>query len=98
MAPKQVLRFDTKITVLNRALGHAVDKRWPVATAQWAAGSLFEIDEIAGLPTPGPTERPAGLAWVTICAQRGLDRPLHLGAGAWLEVCAVDGGNGSRSG
>ena len=70
--PLQTLRFDTRITVLNRAWGHPLDKRWPVATLQWAGACLFEIDEVAMPPgavpitPPEPGRLPEGLAWVSM--------------------------------
>ncbi|MFM8342932.1 MAG: hypothetical protein ACKOB5_00205 [Betaproteobacteria bacterium] len=89
-----VLRFDTRITVLNRALGRPLDTRWPVATVQWAGQSLFEIDEVvAGEVRPATCAPgaglPAGLAWVTIQGSDA-DRTAglrELSPGAWLE-CA----------
>ncbi len=43
------LQFDTKITVVNRALGFEIDRRHPVATVQLAGENLVELDEINGL-------------------------------------------------
>jgi len=43
------MQFDTKITVINRALGFETDHRHPVATVQLAGKNLVELDEIAGL-------------------------------------------------
>lgn len=45
------LQFDTKITVINRALGFEIDRRHPVATVQLAGKNLVELDEVAGLNT-----------------------------------------------
>jgi hypothetical protein len=92
LAPRAQLRFDTKITVLNRALGRALDTRWPVATAQFAGASLFEIDEVvdAQVAAPGAHgELPAGLAWLTMAGAAGDSGDGHLleiSPGAWLEV------------
>ncbi len=38
--------FDTRITVINRALRRALDGRYPVAVVQLAGRSLVEIDEV----------------------------------------------------
>ena len=97
--PLQTLRFDTRITVLNRAWGQPLDKRWPVATLQWAAGSLFEIDEVAMPQTaqppgqPDPSQLPSGLAWVSLQRPAGwADAPgdpaslREIWPGAWLEL------------
>ena len=71
LAPLQTLQFDTRITVLNRALGHDAQARWPVATVQFGGQCLFEIDEVrdpqVGAPPQGtPMSLPHGLAWVTM--------------------------------
>jgi len=89
LAPKQVLRFDTKITVLNRALGRDIAHRWPVATAQWAGGCLFEIDEVVDdgvCAAPMADALPAGLAWITVQGAGGSNTLLALSPAAWLEV------------
>jgi hypothetical protein len=96
LAPRQALRFDTKITVLNRALGHEIGKRWPVATLQWADFSLFEIDEVidpAVVPAApaatatSPPALPPGLAWITLRTAPGTPHALvELSSGAWLET------------
>ena len=88
--PSAVLRFDTKITVLNRA--HQLDNghRWPVATVQWAGESLFEIDEVVlpGGATAALSDHtlPAGLAWVTLRAARPQCALAAIGPGAWIET------------
>jgi hypothetical protein len=91
LAPKQSLQFDTKITVLNRALGRTVDSRWPVATTQWAGGCLFEIDEVQdpGLQAPATVGAlPAGLAWISMQAPSNAPpaRLFEVSPGAWLEL------------
>ena len=45
------LRFDTKITVLNRALGCEMEKEYPVAAVQLAGSNLVELDEVPELKT-----------------------------------------------
>lgn len=98
LRPRQILQFDTKITVLNRALGHDITRRWPVATAQWAGASLFEIDEVADpqvTAAPLATDAlPCGLAWVTMVVPAALSATLPPGRlfavspGAWVETVA----------
>lgn len=71
------LRFETRISVLNRGLGLAPDHRLPVATVQLAAGSLIEIDQLpaASLRSPGAAGVPVrGIAQISLVGnqQRGL--------------------------
>jgi len=42
-------QFDTKITVINHALGHPTGHQHPVATAQLSGENLVELDQIDGL-------------------------------------------------
>jgi len=42
-------QFDTKITVINQALGLDIEQRHPVATVQLAGKTLVELDEVADL-------------------------------------------------
>lgn len=44
------LNFDTKVTVINRALGHPIDRRMPVASAQLRQQHFMEIDEVTEFP------------------------------------------------
>lgn len=44
------LNFDTKVTVINRALGHPIDRRMPVASSQLRQQHFMEIDEVAEFP------------------------------------------------
>ena len=77
------LRFDSRVSALNRALGLDPEWRRPVATLQLAQDSLVEIDQV---PEHGPTPAacaqaeglPAGLAMVSLFAD--LDLPLPDGA------------------
>ena len=46
----QPMRFETRITVLNRALGLPLPQRHPVVTMQLGGGNLIEMDQIPGLP------------------------------------------------
>lgn len=49
LSGSEPLAFETRITVINRALGLPVTQRHPVATVQLAGKSLIEIDQLAGL-------------------------------------------------
>ncbi|MBU2980040.1 hypothetical protein [Alteromonas sp. C1M14] len=53
------LNFDTKVTVVNRALGHPIDQRMPVASAQLQQQNFIEVDEVVAF-SARPT-RPCGL-------------------------------------
>lgn len=92
LSPLSTLCFDTKVTVLNRALGRALDTRWPLATAQFAGSCLFEMDEVLDarvLPASSPGTLPTGLAWVTMIAPLGDGRLREISPGAWLETLAA---------
>ena len=84
MAPRGTLRFDTRVTVLSRALGQPLDHPWPVATLQWAGRSLFEIDAVqdARVATPATGTPPDGLSWLTMDGAAGMR---ELAPGVWLE-------------
>ncbi len=91
LLPSATLQFETKVTVLNRALGRELGARWPLATVTLAGRCLFEIDEVvhAAVSTPADAAQlPAGLAWVsahspqTDAASAAL---LQLAPGAWFE-------------
>ena len=85
LLPTSTLQFDTKVTVLNRAFGRALDARWPVATVQLAGQSLFEIDEVVdACVSSAASALPAGLAWVTLHGSGGAGLR-ELSSGAWLE-------------
>ena len=91
LCPVATLRFETKVTVLNRALGRPIDTAWPLATTQFAGAALFEIDEVVDAAVSPPAHRgelPAGLAWVTLAAPASACRSglVELSPGAWLET------------
>jgi hypothetical protein len=92
LSPGPALRFDTRITVLNRALAKPLETRWPVATLAWAGSSLFEIDEVRDaaleptMPAASTSPLPAGLAWIAIQAPTA--PPKEISPGAWLECLA----------
>jgi hypothetical protein len=62
--------FDTRITVLNRALGRALDDRHPVAVVQLAGQSLVEIDEVRDDAATNVDGRPRGV-WSLAIARSG---------------------------
>lgn len=74
------LRFDSRVSALNRCLGLDPEQQRPVATLQLAQDSMLEIDEVAEHgPAPAVAAGlPAGLAMVSLWA----DPSLH-GAAAW---------------
>ncbi len=93
LQPGAALRFETRITVLNRALAQPLTQRWPVATLQWAGCSLFEIDEVQHpqVSAAAPAgQLPQGLAWIGMDVPGGLGalgggRLIEISPGAWLE-------------
>lgn len=61
------LRFDTRITVINQALGLPLEQRHPVGTLQLAGNALIEVDHIAAA-TPPPADLCTGTAAVVFHA------------------------------
>ncbi len=53
LASREGLRFDTRITVVNQALGLPLEQRHPVGTLQLDNNALIEVDQIAGTTAPG---------------------------------------------
>ncbi len=84
LAPRATLRFNTRVTVLSRALDRQLDHPWPVATLQWAGRSLFEIDEVLHplVSSPAAGQPPDGLAWLSMEGAAGMQ---ELSPGVWLE-------------
>lgn len=72
--------FDTRITVLNRALGRPLDGGYPVAVLPMPGQCLVEIDEVA-LPAPAAVRR-AGLHSLALCLPAGDDDALR--AAGWV--------------
>ncbi|WP_163932442.1 VOC family protein [Paraferrimonas sp. SM1919] len=61
------LKFDTKVTVLNKAWGKATENQYPVATLQLNGKALFEIDEVVGSDiNPASDSLPAGIGLIRI--------------------------------
>lgn len=65
------LKFETKITVVNRARGLDIESRHPVSTIQLRGRNLVEIDQLDGLsPRPAaPGSLPAGIALVSFAVE-----------------------------
>ncbi len=63
----QGLKFDTKITVINRAREFALEQKHPVSTLQLRGCNLIEIDQLEGLSARSalPGMVPAGIAVIT---------------------------------
>ena len=73
----QGLAFDTKITVINRALGLPVDTRHPVATIQLAGNNLVELDQIESLQHQ-PQNQPAPAAGIAMISFAVMELPAEL--------------------
>ncbi len=60
-------RFETKITVINRAHGLPIEHRHPVATLQLHGNNLIEIDQLAGLQPPATNDAhlPPGISMLS---------------------------------
>lgn len=85
--PRPTFRFDTRVTVLSRALERPLDHPWPVATVQWEGASLFEIDEVNDARLLPSDDRQAplnGLSWLTMDGPAGMQQ---ISPGVWLERC-----------
>ena len=88
LADHQGLRFNTRVSALNAALG--IDPEWqrPVGTLQLAGNSMIEIDHVPehDRPSPCASGLPSGLAMVSFHARRDLALP--AGA-AWRDIGAT---------
>ena len=62
------VKFETKITVINRARQFDIGRRHPVATLQLRGSNLIEIDQLEGLrKRPSNSEKlPTGIAMISI--------------------------------
>ncbi len=66
--------FDTKITVLNRALGRALEARYPVAVLQFRERCLIEIDQVELAPDAARDDAtPLAGTWLVSLERDGLD-------------------------
>jgi hypothetical protein len=77
--------FDTRITVLNRALGRPLEDRHPVAVVQLAARSLIEIDQIHAAPPLAITGRARGVWSLAIESSRDAASSAVSPGGARIE-------------
>lgn len=86
--------FDTRITVLNRALERPLDGRYPVAVVPLPGQSMVEIDEVDLPGITAAVQRRAGLHSV------GLRLPMSCARApeGWETVGRVDGDGGTRLG
>jgi len=57
LAQSKPLAFDTKVTVVNRALERDIQQKLPVCTVQLDGNSLIEIDEVSELPQRQPLDQ-----------------------------------------
>jgi hypothetical protein len=82
------LRFETRVSALNAALGLDPEWRRPVGTLQLAGNSMIEIDHVPEHRTPpfNASGLPSGLAMVSFHARR--DQSLPAGA-TWHELGAT---------
>lgn len=70
LANRASLRFETKITVINRAHGLTITTQHPVATLQLAGNHLIEIDQLDGLvDAPELGSLPPGIAWIAFAVE-----------------------------
>ncbi len=75
LAAREAWRFDTRITVLNRALGRPLMQRYPVAVLQFGQQCLLEIDEVSiDAPAPLCATVATGVHLVSIACQAPLPR------------------------
>jgi hypothetical protein len=65
------MKFDTKITVINRARGFEISQQHPVCAQQLASSNLIEIDQVDGLNARAPINglMPAGIIAITFEVQ-----------------------------
>ena len=61
------LAFDTKVTVINNAMGRPIDVRMPIASIQFKEKTFIEIDEVSELPVRELTSSglPSGIAIIS---------------------------------
>lgn len=81
--------FETRITVLNRALGRPLEDRHPVAVVQLGGRSLVEIDEVHDATGAAVTGRPQGVWSLAIACTEGREQCWMSPAGARIEAVSV---------
>jgi hypothetical protein len=66
------MKFETKITVINRARGLEITQQHPVSTQQLAGSNLIEIDQLDGLSarTASNESFPAGILAITFAVNQ----------------------------
>lgn len=72
LAGVQSMKFDTRVTVINRARGLPVETRHPIATLQLRGNSLIEIDQLQSL-TRRETKKgylPPGIALISFAVDQ----------------------------
>ncbi len=93
------LRFDTRITVINQALGLPLEQRHPVGTLQLAGNALIEVDHISAA-VPAPEGLSAGTAAIVFhAAGRAPENAVKLDHGPFAGklLLAIRGIAGERS-
>ncbi|MDI3295409.1 VOC family protein [Janthinobacterium tructae] len=73
LAGKSGLVLDTRVTVLNRAFGHPIERQYPIAVLQLAGQALLEIDQVDDA-TAQPLQAcglPAGIAMISMAIAPG---------------------------
>ena len=95
------LQFDTKITVINKALGKAIDTRHPVAAVQLAGSNLVELDQIDGLESAtNNSQAPrSGIGMISFQVEALPDDQerylIRQGPYANCQACMIHGGGGA---
>ena len=98
LAGREGMSFDTRISVVNQALGLPLDTRHPVATLQLADNTLIEIDQIEGAGPP-PEGICAGTACIVFMASGAAPQEAHRqedGFFADLALLPMSGAAGER--
>ena len=98
LAGREGMSFDTRISVVNQALGLPLDTRHPVATLQLADSTLIEIDQIEGA-TAAPDGICAGTACIVFMASGAAPEGAHRqrdGHFANLDLLPMSGRAGER--
>lgn len=75
------MKFDTRITVINRARGLEITQQHPVSTQQLAGANLIEIDQLDDLSARAPVDgfMPAGIMSITFAVQQlPTNLPSHI--------------------